>query len=180
MPLEGIGRFLGEDTVEQSLDRIQSIIPIPMDSLRLLQIYHPSFPDCITSREHCPHPQFYVDIHSHERWLALRCLDILNSKLSEDVDDLLKPTEDISVLSKEAMLDVMPLEVQYACRFWAVHVVFQSIDHHDEELAATLDTFSSTKLLRWVIAMSILGALSDAITATRTIQEWMVSLVYIH
>src|SRR5258708_34259810 len=33
MPLEGIGRFLGEDTVEASLDRIQSIIPIPSDSL---------------------------------------------------------------------------------------------------------------------------------------------------
>ena len=98
----------------------------------------------------------------------------------EDADNLLKLTEEISVLSKEAVLDVIPLEVQYACRFWAVHVAFQSTDHRDEELAATLDAFSSTKLLRWVVAMSILEALSDAITATRTIQEWMVSLVYIH
>ena len=180
MPLRAIGKFLGVGTVQANLGRIQSIIPIPSDSSRPVQIYHPSFPDFITSRERCPHPQFYVDIHSHERRLALRCLDILNSKLSEDVDELLNPTEKISVLSKEAVLNVMPLEVQYACRFWAVHVAFQSIDHDDEKLVAALDTFSSTKLLRWVIAMSILGALPDAITATRTIQEWMVSLVYIH
>src|SRR6266436_3298535 len=166
IPLEGIRRFLGEDTVEASLDRIQSIIPIPSDSLRPVQIYHPSFPDFITSRERCPHSQFYVDIPSHERRLALHCLDILNSKLSEDVDNLLKPTEDISVLSKEAVLDVIPLEVQYACRSWTVHVAFRSIDHGDEELAARLVTFSSTKLLRWVVAMSILEALSDAIIAT--------------
>jgi len=59
----------------------------------------------------------------------------------------LKPTEEISVLSKETMLDVIPLEVQYACQFWAVHVAFQSIDHCDKELMVTLDTFSSTKLL---------------------------------
>ncbi len=180
MPLEEIGRFLGENMVEASLGRIQSIVPVPSDSSRPVQIYHPSFPDFITSWERCPHPQFYVDIHSHERRLALRCLDILNSKLSEDVDKLLKPTEEISVLSKEAVLDVMPLEVQYACRFWAVHVASRSIDHGEEELAATLDTFSSTKLLRWVVAMSILGTLSDAVTAMRAIQDWMVSLVYIH
>ncbi len=181
MPLKAIGRFLGVgSTVEASLGRIQSIIPIPSDSLRPVQIYHPSFPDFITSRERCSHPEFYVDIHSHERRLALRCLDILNSKLSEDVDNLLKPTEHISVLSKEAVLDVIPLEVQYACRFWAVHVAFRSIDHGDEELAARLVTFSSTKLLRWVVAMSILEALSDAIIATGMMQDWMVSLVYIH
>src|SRR5258708_2792589 len=180
MPLKAIGQFLGVGTVQASLDRIQSIIPIPSDPSRAVQIYHPSFPDFITSRERCPHSRFYVDIPSHERRLALRCLDILNSNLSEDVDKLLKPTERISVLSKEAVLDVMPLELQYACRFRVVHVAFRSIDHRDDELAGRLDTFSSIKLLRWVIAMSILGALSDAITATRTIQEWMVSLVCIH
>ncbi len=182
MPLKAIGQFLGVGTVQTSLGRIQSIIPIPSDSTRPVRIYHPSFPDFITSRECCPHSQFYVDIHSHERRLALRCLDILNSKLSEDaIDKLLNPTEKISVLSKEAVLNVMPLEVQYACRFWVAHVVFKSMDQHgDEVLATKLDTFSSTNLLLWVVAMSILGALSDAIAATRTIQEWMVSLVYIH
>jgi len=65
----------------------------------------------------------------------------------EDADNLLKLTEEISVLSKEAVLDVIPLEVQYACRFWAVHMAFQSVDHHDDELVGRLDTFSSTKLL---------------------------------
>ncbi len=79
-------------------------------------------------------------VHSHERWLALCCLDILNSKLSEDVDDLLKLTEEISVLSKEAVLNVMPLEVQYACQFWAVvrccvmNMPLLNPHYHDDKL----------------------------------------------
>ena len=177
MPLDVIGQFLKMGPIATTLGRIQSIIPIPTDTSQPIQIYHPSFPDFITNQERCPDSRFYVDIPSHEKQLALRCLDILNSGLSEDVDKLLNPTEKMSVLSKEAVLRTIPLEVQYACRFWAVHVTFQSVGRTGEELMPKLDVFSSKILLRWVIAMSTLGAISDAIAATRTMQQWIVSLV---
>ena len=118
MPLEAIGRFLGKGTVKMFLGRIQSIIPIPTDASRPIQFYHPSFPDFVTNRERCHHSQLYVNIPDHERQLALRCLDILNSHLSKNIDLLLMPTEDLSVVSKEAVLRTIPPEVQYACRFW--------------------------------------------------------------
>ena len=181
MPLDVIGQFLEMGPVATTLGRIQSIIPIPRDTSRPIQIYHLSFPDFITSRERCRDSRFYVDIPSHEMRLALRCLDILNSGLSEDVDKLLKPTEETSVLSKEAVLRTIPLEVQYACRFWAVHVTFQPVSRTTgDELMTKLDIFSSKMLLRWVVAMCTLGAISDAITATRTMQQWIVSLSMHH
>ena len=167
---------LREDTVKVTLGWIKSIIPIPTDSSRPVRIYHPSFPDFITSWEHCPHIDFYVSIPSHETRLAIRCLDILNSTLSKDVETLLKPTEDMSTLSKEAVVRMIPLEVQYACRFWAIHVSFQPMEHCNTDLLMKLEAFSSTMLVRWVIGMSILGGVSDAITAARTVQQWMVSL----
>src|SRR5258705_5548719 len=155
MPLEAIVRFLGDDgnVVEMALNRIQSIIPIPADPSRPIQIYHPSFPDFITNRKRCPDSRFYVDTSTHERRLALQCLDILNNRLSEGVETLLKPTERADAVSKDTVFHTIPQEVQYACRFWAVHVAFSSIDDSDEELMEKLDRFSSTMLLRWVISM---------------------------
>ena len=177
MPLGAIGQFLEMDPVATTLGRFQSIIPIPTDTTQVVQIYHPSFPDFITSRKRCSDPRFYVDIPLHDRRLALRCLDILNHQLSEDIDELLEPTKEASTLSKDEVLRAIPLEVQYACRFWAVHVSYKSNGGRDSELTMRLENFSSTMLLRWVVTMCILGAIPDAIAATRTTQQWIVSLI---
>src|SRR5260221_6301404 len=180
MPLEVIARILeqDDDSVQTALNRIQSIVPIPADPSRPIQIYHPSFPDFITNRKRCPDSRFYVDTSTHERRLALQCLDILNNRLSEGVETLLKPTERPDAVSKDTVFHTIPQEVQYACRFWAVHVAFSSIDDSEEELMESLDIFSSTMLLRWVISMCILHAISDAMAAARSMQQWMVSLAF--
>src|SRR5260370_37039074 len=178
MPLEAIVRLLGdnENKVEMSLNRIQSILPIPTDPSRPIQIYHPSFPDFITSRERCPDFLFYVDSSIHERRLALQCLDILNNQLSEYIETLLKPTVEVSSVPREALLRTIPLKVQYACQFWAIHITFSSMDNSDDKLMEWMDLFSSTMLLRWVVTMCILDALSETISATRSMQQWIVSL----
>ena len=177
MPLDAISRFLGEEAivVKTAFNRIQSIIPIPTDRSGLIQVYHPSFPDFVTSRERCLDSRFYMDTSTHERRLALRCLDILNNQLSKDIETLLKPTEEASSLYRNALLRTIPLEVQYACRFWAVHVTLLSMNNNDKELMERVDVFSSTMLLRWVVSMCILDALSDTIAATRSLQQWIVS-----
>ncbi len=84
MPLDAIVRFLGEKAivVKTALNRIQSIIPIPTDLSQPIQIHHLSFPDFVTSQERCPDSRFYVDTSTHERRLALHCLDILNNRMS--------------------------------------------------------------------------------------------------
>ncbi len=171
MPLDAIVRFLGEKeiVVKMALNRIQSIIPVPTDLARPIQIYHLSFPDFVTSRERCPDSRFYVDTSTHERRLALHCLDILNNRLSKDIETLLKPTEDASSVSRDTLLCTIPLEVQYACRFWAVHVTFSSMNISDKELMERVDLFSSTMLLRWVVSMCILDSISDTIAATRSL-----------
>src|SRR5260221_10900824 len=180
MPLKAIVRFLeDEGEIVRALNRIQSIIPIPTNPSQPIQIYHPSFPDFVTSRERCPDSRFYVDPSAHERQLALRCLDILNNRLSEGVETLLKPIEEVNTVSKDTILHMIPQEVQYGCRFWALHVTFSSIDNSDEELMERLDRFSSTMLLRWVISMCILHAISDAIAAARSMQQWIVSLTFL-
>src|SRR5260370_16310006 len=110
MPLEVIVPFLGDDEnmVEMALNRIQSIIPIPTDPSQPIQIYHPLFPDFITSRERCSDSRFYIDISTHERRLALHCLDILNHRLSPELNPLLKPPKPLSPLSKPPHLPSIP------------------------------------------------------------------------
>ncbi len=181
MTLKTIVGFLGDEgkIVRSALSHIQSIIPIPTDPSRPIQIYHPSFPDFVTSQERCPDPRFYVDTSTYERRLALQCLDILNHRLSEKVETLLKPMQKADAVSRDTVLRTIPQEVQYACRFWAAHVAFSSMDKNDEELMKSLDLFSSTMLLRWVISMCILDAISDTIDAARSMQQWMVSLAFL-
>ena len=89
---------------------------------------------------------------------------------------LVKLTEEASSVPRDTLLHMIPLEVQYACRFWAVHTASSSVDNSDENFMGKLDTFSSTMLLRWVTSMCILNAVSDAIAATRSVQQWMVNL----
>src|SRR5260221_3491921 len=132
MPLKAIVRFLeDEGEIVRALNRIQSIVPIPTDPSRPIQIYHPSFPDFVTSQERCPDSRFHVDTSTHERQLALQCLDILNHRLSEKVETLLKPMQKADAVSRDTVLRTIPQEVQYACRFWAAHVAFSSMDYND-------------------------------------------------
>ncbi len=49
------------------------------------------------------------------------------------------------------------------------------MSNNDKELMERVDLFSSTMLLRWVVSMCILDALSDTIAATRSLQQWIVS-----
>src|SRR5258705_13098183 len=181
MPLEAIVRFLGDDgnVVEMALNRIQSIIPVPTDPSRPIQIYHPSFPDFITSQIRCPDSRFYMDTTTHERRLALQCIDILNSRLSEGVETLLKPTEEADEVSTDTVSRTIPQEVQYACRFWAIHVAFSSMDNSGEGLMERLELFSSTMLLRWAVSMCILHGISDAIAAARSMQQWLAGLAFL-
>src|SRR5258707_4140469 len=105
MPLEVIARILeqDEDRVRTALNPIQSLIPIPTDPSRPIQIYHPSFPDFVTSRERCPDSRFYVDTLTHERRLGLQCLDILNHRLSEGVEPIMKSTAEADTVSTDTV-----------------------------------------------------------------------------
>ena len=80
------------------------------------------------------------------------------------------------MVSRNTLLRVIPLEVQYACQFWAVHIVFLPVDNSDKELMGKLAMFTSTMLLRWVASMCFLRALSKAIDTIRSVQKWMVNL----
>ena len=88
-----------------------------------------------------------MDTSIRERRLALHCLNILNNHLSKEIETLLKPTEEASSVPRDTLLHAIPLEVQYACRFWAIHVTFSSLDNSDKELMERVDLFSSTMLL---------------------------------
>src|SRR5258707_14270846 len=83
LSLESLGNFLGILDVDYLLIHIQSIIPLSHHPEESVEIYHPSFPDFITT-SHC-HERFRVDVGMHERWMALHCLDLLTTGLTDAV-----------------------------------------------------------------------------------------------
>src|SRR5258708_5470897 len=181
LSLESLGNFLGILDVDYLLIHIQSIIPLPHHPEESVEIYHPSFPDFITT-SHC-HERFRVDVGMHERWMALRCLDLLTTGLT---DAVLEIVPWYSLNSKVENLTakltaVVGLEIQYACRFWASHL--GKVQLVDEEINEALERFTGVgmgvrrgHLLQWVMVMSMMGEVHDAIRSLQGLLPWLVSI----
>src|SRR5258708_17564881 len=169
LSLEPLGRFLGILDVDYLLIHIQSIIPLPQHPEGTVEIYHPSFPDFITTSSHC-HERFRLEVGKHERWMALHCMDLLTTGLTDAVLEIVpwyslnSQVENLTT----ALTAAVRLEIQYACRFWASHL--GRVQLVDEEVNEALGRFTGAgmgvgkgHLLQWVMVMSMMGGVHDAI-----------------
>ncbi len=182
MPVPTLTSFLQIDDVEDLLFAIQSIIPTPRQTNVPVEIYHPSFRDFITT-ERCKDARFRVDVPSHERWMALHCLELLIEGLTKEVDGVVLSSsstwlnadvEDLGVKLGE----VVGPEVQYAWSFWSSHLVM--LKEMDEEVLDMLGRFVGIgwkgQLLQWVVVMSMMGAVREAINCIQMMFSWMVRI----
>jgi hypothetical protein len=66
----------------------------------------------------------------------------------------------------------IPLEVQYACRYWSVHL--SCVEHGDETVVRALNKFLMWSLLWWFEAMSLIGSIPIATGSIQMAQRWAV------
>ncbi len=160
MSLQTLSKFLQIPNIRNLLVHIQSIIPLPQDPEEVVEIYHPSFPDFITDSSRCHDDRFRVDVAGCERQMSL------HSSIA-NITTKLTP--------------VVGLEVQYACQFWASHM--GKVELVDEELCLALEKFTGVGmgagkgyLLKWVMVMSMMGSVHDAIRGLEGLLPWLVSI----
>ena len=75
----------------------------------------------------------------------------------------------------------MGLEVQYACQFWVSHL--GKVEVVDEKLGLALEKFTGVGMgagkgyfLKWVMVMSMMGGVHDAIRSLQGLLPWLVSI----
>ena len=124
------------------------------DAVRIL---HPSFHDYLSSR--CQVEVWSVNIEVHNTKLAVRCIDLLDKNLRENICGLTLP----HLMQKESL----PEAVSYACGFWIEHVCLMS--DIGNGIANQIYRFLGRHLLHWIEAQAILMSHGDTIRSLQNL-----------
>jgi hypothetical protein len=127
-----------------------------VDTTAPVRLFHPSFPDFITDEGRCSDKRFLVMRAEGHLRLAIRCLEIMNAGLRENICDLEDPSlPNNEVVDLELRLEhAASPELRYACKYWHVHICSANVTSPD--LIKCLEMFCTSHLLHWVELLSLL------------------------
>lgn len=127
------------------------------------RVLHPSFADFLMDRERCGKDMWYIDRHSHNLGVAVKCLARLEQVLKRNICNL--------TLDTNEPCGSLPEDIAYACTFWAEHICMVLNDV--VSIIGHLDAFLHQHLLHWLEAMSILGRSRELIRLLNDLLEWV-------
>jgi NACHT domain len=151
---------------EDMIDSLQSFLTVT----HVVEPLHPSFVDFLTDKARCKDKRLFIDLSIHKRELAKQCLRSMHS-LSRDIchiGDFSKVNTDIQDL-EHRVRTYIPEHWQYACSFWAQHLIQV---FPDSELYGLLQTFCYKHLLHWIELSSLLKVLHKAFWSLELVKEW--------
>jgi hypothetical protein len=136
------------------LPRLSAVLLV--DETAPVRLFHPSFPDFITDKGRCSDARFLAKRAEGHLWLAIRCLEIMNAGLRENICDLEDPSlPNCEVVDLELRLEhATSPELRYACKYWHVHICLAAVT--SPELVKCLEIFCTSHLLHWVELLSLL------------------------
>jgi WD40 repeat protein/cytidylate kinase len=127
-----------------------------------VSLFHPSFPDFITSRERCRDDRFLLYPSVQHQELALLCLRAMNNTeqgLRYNICDMVDPfATNKEVTDLDQRLQGVTEAVRYAAVYWAVHLSCGG--EPDDALDGELVVFCENHLFHWIELLSLLGRLS--------------------
>jgi hypothetical protein len=128
-----------------------------------VKLFHPSFPDFLTCEDRCTDARYFVSGAEQHSRLALRCLQVMNADLRRDICDLRDPfllNADVPDLNHRLNRNASA-HLQYACKYWRVHVQSAGCFHPD--MITALDVFCTKHLLHWLELLSLIGEVPVAL-----------------
>jgi hypothetical protein len=151
---------LPQDTPSlKSVSRLRCVLHV--SETEQIRTLHPSFHDYLLER--CSDQPWSIDLERHNKELALRCIDLLDRELRENICDMTLP-----YLSQKKTL---PEAISYACKFWIEHICLVS-DVTDDILQRMYD-FLDKHLLHWMEALAILKSHDHTIRSIRDVSNWL-------
>jgi hypothetical protein len=104
--------------------------------------------------------------------LAIRCLEIMNTGLREDICDIQDHSlanDEVADL-EERLERVAPSELRYACNYWHVHL--RLAGSTSSGLIEQLETFCSFHILHWIELLSLTGDFAS-LTGSDSTEPWL-------
>ena len=168
-----IAALLGfeSDQVLPLLLSLHSLLVLREDTGLPVRPFHKSFPDFIVDPDRCTNPRFRVCPPDHHTELLSGCFETMNRELKRNMCNLPDGVTNSEVIDlKERVEEHIGQALGYACRSWHKHVVGTI----PARIIPILHRFLEEKFLFWLEALSVLGALREAVEALGVIAkcEW--------
>jgi hypothetical protein len=175
LPALDLAQLLALDPqkLRKCLLRLHSVILVPDNNNKGIQLFHPSFFDFLSSPTRCLMSEFAVHLKEQHSRLAKHCLEIMIQTLRQDMCQVGDPSLHLSEISdiSTRIATHIPLHLQYACCHWAYHI----LNSEPTTVIELLEEFLSQHLLHWIEVCSLLGDLRNALLGvTNTHQLLMV------
>ncbi|KAJ5216362.1 NACHT and WD40 domain protein, partial [Penicillium cinerascens] len=147
--LLGISRRL----IYLRLSPLQSVLRVPDNDITPIRLFHLSFREFLLDPDTRTKTPLGISETEMHNMLARKCL-LVCRKLKENICQLPSYGNQRVEVDCQTINDHLPPELQYACRYWAHHLVqcagLTSIAHEAH-------LFFQAHFLHWVEAMSLLG-----------------------
>ncbi|KAJ5792654.1 uncharacterized protein N7503_008632 [Penicillium pulvis] len=152
------------DQISNRLVTLQSVLIVPSDRERPINMLHLSFRDFLIQTK----SKFLVDgLRTHQE-IAHMCLKTMQRYLRKNICHLKSPGTHRGVIDSLYLHQHVPPELMYSCRYWVHH-----LEHNNFSLSEIerVETFLQTYFLYWVEVMSLLGLISDVVEMLNILQR---------
>jgi len=168
-------------SIPTTIYSLHSLLLVPESIEDPIRTFHKSFPDFLMDPARCKDEHFFVEPAIHHAEILLSCLNLMGERLKRNICNLddyatLSEVKDLPTLQKDHIGDAL----EYACRFWAKHLLRISISgSHAEEVQKAVDKFFTTHLLYWIEVLALMGNLDVGVYAMDDVEQWyaLVSVV---
>lgn len=145
-----------ERAINGILRPLHSVLEVPISSQEPVRVFHLSFHDFLIDREMHNTDPFWVDAQATHGNIAAKCLDLLRSgkHLKQDICDLGWPGAQRRDIEQGHINLKLPSQVQYACLYWAHHLIESGLQITDSHPAFS---FLNESFIFWLEALAILG-----------------------
>jgi hypothetical protein len=159
-----------------SCSMIDSLLVLPRPSLQTIsqfgcvlqrgeidavRILHPSFYDYLSERSGTE--PWYINLETYNNALAIRCIELLDNTLRENICGLTLPHP----VQTETLTEV----VFYACKFWVDHICL--ISNPSENTGDQIFKFLTRHLLHWMEALAVMKSHSNTIRSLLNLRDWL-------
>ncbi|THY40394.1 WD40 repeat-like protein [Aureobasidium pullulans] len=157
--LADLVRIEKEDVVGALRD-MRSVLHVPADQNCVVRLLHPSFREFLLDADRCTDQHFAIDERRVHYDLFVHCFQVMSARLKQYMCGLRHPGVDSKQIGRETLEKYFPSHVQYACRYWVMHLV-DSGRTIDEQ--ARVISFFKEKFLYWLEALSWIGRVTEAV-----------------
>lgn len=164
-----IEQLLGSELNGVSVDRVVSSLGCVLAGSENapIRVLHPSFSDYLTSQLRCRDKNTLIDVSQNHHRLSRSSLALLNNSLKYDVCSLAHPSQ--SIPDRAHITQHIRGHLQYACNFWAEHVVQAPCDN---DLIEEVHQFLLIHGLHWMEAMSLIGLTGYIRPSLHSLRIW--------